>query len=583
MKKYLPKIIFALCFAAALDYYLFKFGAVREITHNLIDFLAFFFAIYIQNHQPAGNKVLKRGSLIFGLLLAFALVVGKAVYDTNMITPLYQNFFCVTISIISLIGFTKIFSSITLVIFSALIKNEKKREAKLWRFFTHPRAFLMIWLIIFICWLPCFLAYYPGLWSYDIETQTSMATFHEYTKFHPPIHTLIWDLSLRVSHHINLPATVIYELPQMLTLSFSFACLISFLIKRRVSSKIILFSLLFFALNPMFAIFSLEMTKDVYFTVFVILFLLELINLAASPKLYLAKWQNITKFIIIAILFCLFRNNAFYALVLAIPFVTLFCVEYRLKIFALFLAPAMICYLISGPLYHALGVQNGDIREALSVPMQQLTAVLIKDSNLSQDELQDINNYIDVETAKARYNPRFSDPVKNNAFNSEYVSGHKLGFIKTWFQQGIKHLDIYISSFLSLNLPDWFPDSKPVDLYSNLYYIEDGLADSEGSFLPWLRDNYYRQISTASAMTTPIISLYFSISLPIWFILFSLIYLLSRKFKYIYLPYIPLLLLFASYIVSPVSNFRFMFPFIALYPLYFALILAPTRLLTRRQ
>ena len=58
---------------------------------------------------------------------------------------------------------------------------------------TH-KVFLNIWfwqLIILITWLPCFLAYFPGIYSYDGEPQLIQYTSGKLDNHHPIIHTLI--------------------------------------------------------------------------------------------------------------------------------------------------------------------------------------------------------------------------------------------------------------------------------------------------------------------------------------------------------------------------------------------------------
>lgn len=310
---------------------------------------------------------------------------------------------------------------------------------------------------------------------------------------------------------------------------------------------------------------------------------MEILNLSRDPKTYLGKWQNWVKFIVIATLFCLFRNNALYVLIITIPIVVLLFKNLRIKTLILFVIPAGLYIVINGPVYDALGVYPVNAREAMSVPMQQISAVLVRTDDFSEERLWEINNYIDVEKARELYNPRFSDPVKDNAFNTEYFTEHELEFIKLWVSLGLKYPEQYISSFLSLNLPDWFPDARAMDEYSQRYYIEDGLVDYDGSILPWLRDGYYRVVANGNLLiNTPILSIYSSISLPIWVVLFTFIYLLSRERKYAIAIFAPLILLFGTYILSPVSNVRFMLPFIALIPLYIALILQVDKYFTRQ-
>lgn len=143
------KIVFATLFAVGVDYYLSAFGEERSIAYNFIDIFVFFSALLAFKQVP---KVPKRklmiGANTFALLLSLALVIGKAVYDTNSISLLIAGVPQITITLISLTGFTVVISAVTYILFAALAKNESKLDAKLWKFFAHPKAFLMIWAVI---------------------------------------------------------------------------------------------------------------------------------------------------------------------------------------------------------------------------------------------------------------------------------------------------------------------------------------------------------------------------------------------------------------------------------------------------
>ena len=52
------------------------------------------------------------------------------------------------------------------------------------------RIFLLSWLVLFFGWIPCFLAFYPGLYCYDMIWQWSMFESGVYSTHHPLIHTL---------------------------------------------------------------------------------------------------------------------------------------------------------------------------------------------------------------------------------------------------------------------------------------------------------------------------------------------------------------------------------------------------------
>ena len=51
-------------------------------------------------------------------------------------------------------------------------------------------CFLFSFFVILLCWLPVWLAYYPGLWNYD-PWQVDQVITGIYSKHHPLLHTLL--------------------------------------------------------------------------------------------------------------------------------------------------------------------------------------------------------------------------------------------------------------------------------------------------------------------------------------------------------------------------------------------------------
>ncbi len=55
------------------------------------------------------------------------------------------------------------------------------------------RVFVISSLIIFISWLPVYLSFYPGVFSYDIMVQTQMLLgVTEFTNQQPVFYTFLW-------------------------------------------------------------------------------------------------------------------------------------------------------------------------------------------------------------------------------------------------------------------------------------------------------------------------------------------------------------------------------------------------------
>ena len=55
------------------------------------------------------------------------------------------------------------------------------------------KTFFILWGALFLCYIPCFLAFYPGIYNNDITWQWGMYLQKHYNTHHPLIHTLMAD------------------------------------------------------------------------------------------------------------------------------------------------------------------------------------------------------------------------------------------------------------------------------------------------------------------------------------------------------------------------------------------------------
>ena len=129
---------------------------------------------------------------------------------------------------------------------------------------------------------------------------------------------------------------------------------------------------------------------------------------------------------------------------------------------------------------------------------------------------------------------------------------------------------LYLDAFLVLNAPLWYMEDDTVDPYISL-----GLFSKEYTFdypdrLPAVREFYTAVAEYHKAedgvIRWPLIRQFFSVALPVWVLLTAFVLLAALgKWSHM-LPLLPLLLLWMTYLLGPVSNFRYMFPLIISYP-----------------
>ena len=71
-------------------------------------------------------------------------------------------------------------------------KEKQQNKKPLWQIWLFYVA------VIFLCWLPVFLAYFPSVFAYDAEGQLYQVIAHDYSTHHPLLHTLFLGAFFRL-------------------------------------------------------------------------------------------------------------------------------------------------------------------------------------------------------------------------------------------------------------------------------------------------------------------------------------------------------------------------------------------------
>lgn len=345
------------------------------------------------------------------------------------------------------------------------------------------------------------------------------------------------------------------------------------MIKRGVNLVYAIITYIFYAFCPNIVLFTTILTKDVLFGVTIAaltLLLIELIELDKEKEKQ--TWnKKMILFIMTGILSCLLRNNMVYAIVVS-SLITLLLFKDKRKTIGLSLGVIAIgFFLIKGVLYsHILGVGSGNVKEALSVPLNQIANVYTqKEEVLTEDEKELILEYI----ANADdYDRFFADPVKDS-FNTGEFLNNKKEFMELWGTVFLKEPLAYIDAFLALNLPYWYPEADGVRVYIEVGNYSSDYVFENKDYLPQI-NGFYRRVAAntnidniSRIMRLPIIRQFFSLSFPFWLLISMLITLVMKKRKEFVLPFLPAACLWLTYLLGPVSNFRYIYPLFILYPI----------------
>ena len=432
------------------------------------------------------------------------------------------------------------------------------------------RQILVAWISIsiglFLCWLPCLLAAYPGFYNYDSFSQVPQALYKEvpYSAHHPLLHTLIMGKIIAWGYHqggsLN-DGILLHSIFQMVVCATALAYLVCYVWKVTKRKCLSFMAFIYYAFFPVIAMFTLSTTKDVIFSVLLqlcIVFLYEM--LMDQENFWLSKWK-VVRFGITLVLMCLFRNNGSYVVVGTCICLFFVIKKYRKRCVLLFGVTVLSYCLLSKALLWILDATEGSVEEALSVPIQQIARVYWEygESGFDEEELELIYNGISADEL-LNYNPFLSDDIKNN-FDYDVVKNKELEYFKLWLRKGVQYPKTYLESFLDNTYQAWYPGTsvytKPGD--GETYYFDMSMrAGGERETKAPVLLEFYRKIATEYYyQKIPVLRLLFSVGTMLWLHLFVLGYAIYRKNKPLVMAMVMPLLCCATALLGPVSLVRY--------------------------
>lgn len=469
------------------------------------------------------------------------------------------------------------------------------RSERISRFFDklgNRKLFLLVWGFIFMAWIPAYLVLYPGVLSYDILSQTAAAWGEINNNHHPVLHTWLIRFFMKIgdglfsSYEFGIG---LLSLVQMVILSFALARLVMLLRRKNVSSLIVLFTALFSAFWFMNACLSVTMIKDTLHAAFLVLFVCHFTEIIINPSEYSKQKYNLIIFPLIVFLMCALRNNGIHIYVFCIAglsvlrMVQIKKVKMYIALVVSIIMPVFAYKIYTGPVFDALDIKQGEVREALSVPIQQLQRVAVgKADELTSEQMYKMDYYIDNLAWREwnpgrQYNPFFADPAKSSFYSARYEED-PIAFWKFYLQIGKQYTKEYVVAFLSNTLGFWYPgyyeysyvmyDNYPTELFVEPLERKT-IWDSQ-----FLKKYYESVCSSDFWRETPVLRLFFVPGFSIWILAYALI-LTWRKRGYFtkVLPlFLPMIAQYGIMILSPMSSFRYSWPFYLMLPLVFIAI-----------
>lgn len=461
------------------------------------------------------------------------------------------------------------------VLISRLPIRERGRESI---FARVSGNFFVVFLLLLACWIPVWLAFWPGLFSADSITQFYSYYNRDHSSHHPLLHTLLLGslMVLGIDLHPEAHATwglAIYCGVQMVLVAGCVSYAVVWLRRRGAPTWLRVAVTLLFMLNPFYAPWNFNSQKDVLFGVLVLVFCLQL----ADQWRFGLKPLRAVGFVLIAVLMMLFRNNGIYALALVLPFVIWWAKGRRIRVTAL-VAGSMALYLaVNAGLAYMLYASEGSVVEMLSVPLQQIARTLKEEPEAIEvdeegliDLLYEGGNPADV------YSEIISDPVKWS-ISYDLLDEHLPELLSLWIKMGAGHLDTYVEAFVEQNLPYLLPGSDMEYRFDYTVKQTEWFPIVEYTYFPKLREIYVEYDATLNYLNIPGMAMLADAAFYAWLAIGGLFYACYRRKYGLMSAFAFLIAVWITSLLGPIALMRYVLGLYYSVPVLLAALLIPER------
>lgn len=531
---------------------------------------------------------------LFWSIISVQFILGSNLQNTGHLFNSISTFF---IDIVKFILMSIIFISLHYCILEFIkeINKRKNREEKEEKEETKEiknkkYRWLIYFLIIFICWIPTVLAFYPSIIAYDGGYQIGKYFFLNQIQHHPILITKLYTFFYVSGLVMGSPSfgMFLFSLFQMTFMAVVFSYTVKFIEDETQKRWLRNISILFYALYPYNQLFSITTTKDVIFAGLMLIFVIHLYKMV--EKKY--KIVDYIFLILIGVVMLLSRNNAIYTLEVSLPFIILILIKdkYKLaKVMISFLLIIIIYQFTNNCLYkmvarESVKSENDEGSFRISIFAQAVGRVTRDyEENLTQEEKEKISYYFnDYKKIGEKYRENIADSASSMA-NSKNINENKKEFLTFILELGKKYPMTYVESFLNTTRGYWYIEDvsfSRILIYNHpgafeLYDfgISKGICKVEhNSKLPKLKNLYINLYRLNRYQEIPVLYTLFQPGIFFYITLAFLLYAIYKKEKNILVIAIFLFTFYASCYLAFCSIIRYIYPIMVNTPLMLALV-----------
>ena len=489
--------------------------------------------------RTTSDRRLKRYTLTLGLLFSLMTAFGHAIEQFGRVPYESGRFW------FAILVFSWVFSAVLRLVWQGVFSVEAQLEGGKclpgWMNAVCRRMFARMWLpaaVLLMCWLPCYLAVFPGNFVYDATEEYYQITYG-YDGDFPMLHSalivriLAYARALTGSYNVGI---AIYTIVQMVLLALMFAYILRWFFCEDMHPALLLAGLVYYALFPVIAMLTTCTVRDVLFSALLVLTIFLLYQLRRNPTAFFASKFRAALLGIVLVTTCYARNNnagMLFGVLLALAGLMIICLAGKRNRHGamIFLSTAVSCCVVLSVslsiLCRPMNPPTGGA--AISLLTQSINrAYTQKKENWTEQEKETFHAFFE-DADHIYYNPVNGDSTKFNYLGEEEDLGR---FLRFWAQIGRKYPACYADAILANTSQMWFPDSV-VDGYSysdpefmrryeKSYFNLEEIIDSPGEhvgLLPGVLAFYNAIAQKISFEKIPVISMLFSIGFQFWVLL----------------------------------------------------------------
>lgn len=514
---------------------------------------------------------------ILGTICSVAAVVGSHIdMDVRVFSPMS---FADAVYAVFLIPF---FAAVLLLLFfssGVLTLTREDDEAEVTGFKFYRKHFFLYVIIMFVCWLPYYLTYFPGgIGNDDFECTRMCLGLIPWTNHNPVFYVFLMKLFIKIAAGNLTMAFGIMSFLQMIAFAVVLSLSLIWLTRRKTKIWFVYAALCFFALHPIVAIYSIYVTKDVMFACVVILltlFLLDFcdaINVRDIKKLPAKRWVQLG---ILSLLTIITRNNGTLIVFLLAVFMVATLKRFRKELLLVFATVFLINGLYKGPVWKLCGIEKQSFAESASIPLSQVAYTICNDGVIEGEDREYLEKLMPFDRVKEEYQPGYTDSYKfSEYFDKELLDSDPMQFLKTWAHLLPNNFGDYVEIYLMQTSGYWDYGISNTVATQGVQYNDLGIVgiDCIEKVLGFSIEGITTELILV-ARKLPVLCLLSQMAIEILAVILVTINLWRKNRKHLILPMIPLLALWVTIMIATPAHclFRYMCPIFFMWPLLFCL------------